>query len=127
MPLDPDVPWGWNVALLVLFIAAPWVTAWITNRKTRAKLHEMGTDIAASRKQVENDHQDTDFPNLREEITEIRTVMQSGFEDSRIAVGGIRSEIRDLRRDVTGLRDDARHDRRELATFRADMTDKKPE
>ena len=121
---DPDAPMWWNLVLLAAFVVVVVITTWATNRKTRAKLHEMGNDIAASRQQVENEHADGDFPNLRDEITEIRKLMTSGFEDNRTAVGGIRSEVRDLRKDVTGLRDDARQDRRELAKFRTIMAEK---
>ena len=108
MPLDPDIPWGWNLLLFAIAAAVvPIVTSWIANRGTKAKLaaiaHEVrpnsGTSLA-------------DAVNRIEAAQVVATEQIAGIRED---VGGIHSEIRDVRQDIAGVRADARHDRRVVA------------
>ena len=104
MIIDPDAPWGWNLFIIIVILGIlPLITSWMANRNTKHKLATIASDLSANKLQLENEHTDSDFPNLREEITSIRT-----------SIGGMHSEVRDLRLDVTGIRTDARRDRRDL-------------
>lgn len=107
MPLDPDIPWGWNLLLFAMLVLTPVVTSAIANRSTKAKLaaieHEVrpnsGTSLA-------------DAVNRIESAQLVATEQIAGIRED---VGGIHSEIRDVRQDIAGVRSDARHDRRIVA------------
>lgn len=109
--MPPDTPWwAWLVAVLgVAAISA--LSTWLVNRPTRDTLKQVARDAAASAEQTVNQHQDAEYPNLREELTAVRTSIEGVRDD----IGGLHSETRDLRADVTGIRTDARRDRRQLA------------
>lgn len=116
VPIDPDAPWGWNLAVLILILAVvPALTSWVATRGTKAKLsaieHEVrpnsGTSLA-------------DAINRTEAAQLVMTEQVAGLRED---VGGIHSEIRDVRRDVAGIRTDARQDRRELAQVRQEVVD----
>lgn len=108
VPIDPDAPWGWNLAILVLVLAVvPAVTSWIANRGTKAKLaaiaHEVRPNSGSSL---------ADAINRTEAAQLVMTEQVAALRDD---VGGIHSEIRDVRQDIAGVRADARHDRRVVA------------
>lgn len=88
--------------------------AWI-QRPMRRQIRQVADDAAASRRQTENEHADAEYPNLRDEITAIRSAQDRLSEN----VGGLHSEVRDARRqigqvqlDVEGIRTDVRRERR---------------
>lgn len=115
MPLDPDIPWGWNLLLFAMLVLTPVVTSAIANRGTKAKLaaieHEVrpnsGTSLA-------------DAVNRIEAAQVVATEQIAGVRDD---VGGIHSEIRDVRQDIAGVRADARHDRRVVADAQRALDD----
>ena len=107
MPLDPDIPWGWNLLLFAMLALTPVVTSWIANRGTKAKLaaiaHEVRPNSGSSL---------ADAINRTEAAQLVMTEQVAALRDD---VGGIHSEIRDVRQDIAGVRADARHDRRVVA------------
>lgn len=111
VPIDPDAPWGWNLAVLVLILAVvPALTSWIANRGTKRKLaaieHEVRPNSGSSL---------ADAINRTEAAQLVMTEQVKGLRED---VGGIHSELRDVRQDIAGIRTDARQDRRDIAQVR---------
>lgn len=63
------------------------------------KLNRIGKDTKATLKQTENDHQNSEYPNLRDELTAFRKETSETLEQ-------VQADIRGTRKDVTGLRVD---------------------
>ncbi len=130
MPAAPDgIPWlAWAVVVVLLAVvgsAPATIAALIARRDTKTELarahqtlNEVAADAKVSRRQTENEHVGAEFPILRDELTAVRTGLDSltaTTEGIRDDLGGLHSETRDLRKDVSGIRTDARRDRRKLA------------
>lgn len=73
-------------------------------------------DTRATREQAENSHAETEFPNLRDEVTEIRRLTQAvvgGLDDVKAGQRRHDKEIGGLRRDIGRTQDaDARLEQR---------------
>lgn len=115
-PVIPDgSPWWLYLVQIGGWLLVTLGSVWLMQRPLRRTLAGVATDAAATREQAENEHADAEFPNLRDEITEIRVTLTKSVGEIRDDIGGLHSETRDLRKDVTGIRTDARRDRRKLA------------
>jgi hypothetical protein len=137
-PLVPDAPW-WANALLVAAVLAvvPALTTWLTARPARRTLRRVAEDARTAAAQTANEHDDSPYPNLRDELTAIREGQESlrrtvallaeAHESTRGDLGGLHSEVRDLRLDLGGVRADARRDRRDLADLRRQIPDPTPD
>lgn len=106
--------WAWLLGLLII-VGVPALVTWLTQRPMRHTLRQVAADTAATKDQTVNAHSEAEFPNLRDEITEMRTTITASLASLREDVGGLHSESRDLRNDVLGIRTDARRDRRKLS------------
>lgn len=122
MPLDPDIPWGWNLLLFAMLVLTPLVTSWIANRGTKAKLAANTDQLAAIAHEVRPNSGSSlaDAVNRIEAAQVVATEQIAGIRDD---VGGIHSEIRDVRQDIAGVRADARHDRRVVADAQRALDD----
>ncbi|MBZ2197284.1 hypothetical protein [Occultella gossypii] len=74
------------------------------------KLNRIGKDARTSATQTENEHSDGDYPNLRDELTSVRTSVEKAVHE----IGGVRSEVGDLRGEVGDLRGELRGVRKDV-------------
>ena len=125
MPTPPDdVPWlAWAIVVVILALIAQ-IPVMVQLRKARKGLEVVASDIAATKEQTVNEHAGAEYPNLRDELTAIRTDTAEALNGIRSDIGGVHSEVRDVRDglghvrdDITGIRSDARQDRRRIAAL----------
>lgn len=98
--IDPAQPWWLNLIYLLAWVlvtsGATLGGVWIVNRPLRRKLDAVDNQTA-------NAHADAEYPNLREEITAMRTSqdaklteLKKAQEETARDIGGLRAETRHL-------------------------------
>jgi septation ring formation regulator EzrA len=85
----------------------------------KSKLDGMLADDKLDRllAQTENEHDETEYPNLRDELTAVRQIaerLEKAHEETRRDLGGLREDVRHARAETEGLREDHRDTRRWL-------------
>ena len=90
-PIVAAAPWYVNVVMLIVLAVIAAIGPALTARATRG----IKADLKSVKDQTENEHQGGDFPNLRDELTEVRVL------------------VGEIRKDIGGLREDVRHERME--------------
>jgi chromosome segregation ATPase len=116
-PIPDGAPWWvWLVALVVMQ-AGTLLGLVVTQRRNSRKL-----DRAVE--QVENDHADHPYPNLRQQLDAIQDTaakavstaaraaeaterLEAGHRETRADIGGLRGDVRQVRDDVGDVRREA--------------------
>ena len=97
--------WAWllGVAIVAVVGAVGLIAVALINRKINA----IGRDVVATRVQTENEHQGTEYPNMRDELTAARQAaekavaaaerLEQGQRRHDAEIGGVREDVRHLR------------------------------
>ncbi len=93
--LDPAQPWWvWPLQILawIAAIGVLTVVTWLMQRPIKRELRDTKAAAEATKSQTVNSHEGAEYPNLREELTAMRTSQDKTLSQIRSELGGIRED-----------------------------------